>query len=50
MKKILKTTVLKLGVLSNNLSRENENSKLSTSIAQVNALIDSLNQGIDHYS
>jgi hypothetical protein len=47
----LKTTILKLGVLSNNLSRAKselgENENLNTSLAQLHALIDNLNHGLE---
>ena len=48
---MLKATILKLGVLSNNLSRAkselSENENLNTSLAQVHALIDNLNLGLE---
>ena len=48
----MKTTLLKLGVLQNNLTTvkteiNQENEALDTSMAQVNAMIESLRSGLE---
>ena len=48
----MKTTLLKLGVLQNNLTTvkteiNQENETLDTSMAQVNAMIESLRSGLE---
>ena len=48
----MKTTLLKLGVLQNNLTTvkteiNQENENLDTSMAQVNAMIESLRSGLE---
>ena len=48
----MKTTLLKLGVLQNNLTTvkteiNQENQNLDTSMAQVNAMIESLRSGLE---